>query len=569
MLNTKSQMIERKLTMKKFYTMLYILFASLFIATFTQAQTEKATVITPQMPCEALMGQDFSKLPDAATQLSSAEEVTEENLSYCKVIGYSAPQIQFELRLPLSTWTGRYLQLGCGGFCGSEEINQKIQYEGNFGPCTPENLSEFVIGSSNSGHVGGDSQWAQGSPQLRIDWAYRSEHVLATATKEIIRTFYGREATFKYFAGCSNGGRQGLMLAQRYPEDFDGILVGAPGHAFVALMTQFAWNARANIDEKSDSIFTSEALTVLHDAALASCDGEDGLEDGLITDPRACTFEPSVIECADENGQGCLTYAQVETARKVYQGPVASTGQKLAPGGLPVGSELEWNFLFFGWNPPYTPGFSESMATEYLGYLATWDEPLSLKTFTFDEATFNKLSELSPLYDATDPDLSAFRDAGGKLILWHGWEDAFIPAQGAIGYYEAVQKEMGGLEKTEEFARLYLIPGLAHCIGGSAQTKFDVFTPLIEWVERDTAPEEIVVTQGNSETRTRPVYPYPTVARYEGLGNPDEASSFQPSTSRVNEAEPWLGQYRSDFQQWCSVEGKTLQCQRAPFRESD
>lgn len=553
--------------MKKVRILFWLVLVSSFLP-LTQAQSDGTTVITPQMPCEALLGQDFSTLPDAATQLSSAEEVTEEGLSYCKVIGYSTPQIQFELRLPLSSWTGRYLQLGCGGFCGSEEIDRKIQYEGNFGPCTPENLNEFVIGSSNSGHIGGDTQWAQGSPQLRIDWAYRSEHVLATATKEIIKTFYGKEATFKYFAGCSNGGRQGLMLAQRYPEDFDGILVGAPGHSFVALMMQFVWNARANLDEKGDSIFTSDALTILHDAALASCDGEDGLDDGLIADPRACTFEPSVLECADENGQGCLTSAQVETARKLYQGPVDASGHHLAPGGLPLGSELEWNFLFFGWNPPYTPGFSESMATEYLGYLATWDEPLSLETLPFDQVTFNKLSEMSPLYDATDPDLSAFRDAGGKLILWHGWEDAFIPAQGIIGYYEAVQKEMGSLEETQEFARLYLIPGLAHCVGGSAQTKFDVFTPLRDWVEKDTAPETIIVTEGDNETRSRPVYPYPSVARYDGSGDPDEASSFQPATSSVKESRLWLGKYHSDYQQWCRVEGKTLQCQDTPFQQN-
>lgn len=572
MFDVKSQTTEGRLTTKTFCTLLCLTLLGVSVLTWTQAQTEESTAILPQMPCEALMGQDFSNLPDAATQILRAEEVTERGSSYCKVIGYSAPQIQFELRLPLTSWTGRYLQLGCGGFCGSEEIDQKIQYQGNFGPCTPENLSEFVIGSSNSGHAGGfgsDTQWAQGSPQLRIDWAYRSEHVLANATKEIIRTFYGREATSNYFAGCSNGGRQGLMLAQRYPEDFDGILVGAPGHTFVALMMQFAWNARANLDEKGDSIFTSEALTVLHDAALASCDAEDGLEDGLITDSRACTFEPSVLECADEHQQGCLTSAQVETARKLYQGPVDASGQKLSPGGLPVGSELEWNFLFFGWNPPYTPGFSESMATEYLSYLATWDEPLSLETLQFNEATFNKFSEMSPLYDATDPDLSAFRDAGGKLILWHGWEDAFIPAQGAISYYEAVQNELGGLEETQKFARLYLIPGLAHCTGGSAVDKFDVLTPLINWVEKDTAPEAIIVTQGEAETRTRPLYPYPMVARYDGSGNPDEASSFTPSTSSATESVSWLGQYRSGYQQWCRMAGKSLQCQSAPFQERD
>lgn len=497
MLNTKSQTIERRVTMKKLYY-LYFALASLFIASFAQAQTEEATAILPQMPCEALMGQDFSTLPDAATQILRAEEVNQEGSSYCKVTGYSAPQIQFEVRLPMTSWTGRYVQLGCGGFCGFEGIDQKVQYEGHLGPCIPENLTDFVVGGSNSGHVGGDAQWAQGSPQLRIDWAYRSEHTLNTVVTALINTFYGQEPTYRYFAGCSNGGRQGLMLAQRYPEDFDGILVGAAGKAYSGLVMQWAWTARVNTDESGNSILTPESLTVLHEAAIASCDGEDELENALIDNPRACTFEPSV--------------------------------------------------------------------TEFLEHLATWDETLSLETLQFDKATFHQLSELSSLHDVTDPDLSAFRDAGGKLILWHGWEDAAVPPQSSIGYYQAVQNTMG-VEDTQAFARLYLVPGFGHCGGGSARAKVDVFGALVDWVERDAAPQELIATLGEEATRSRPIYPYPTVARYDGSGNPDEASSFTPSTPLVTEPVSWLGEYHSGYQQWCRMEGSELQCQAMPFQE--
>jgi feruloyl esterase len=246
---------------------------------------------------------------------------------------------------------------------------------------------------------------------------------------------------------------------------------------------------------------------------------------------------------------------------------VTDNGERLYPSGLPIGSELEWNFLFFGWNPPLSPGFSEYMASNYLRYLASWGEPLSLDDLRFDSATFTQLGEMSALYDAADPDLSAFREAGGKLILWHGWEDASSPPQGTISYYEAVQAEMGGAEETQLFARLYLIPGLAHCIGGSASTKFDLLTPLTDWVETDTAPEEIILTLGDSEApaRTRPVYPYPTVAIYDGSGSQDEASNFVPSTpTQATKPVAWTGEFRAGDQQWCLVEGQELQCGATP-----
>jgi feruloyl esterase len=234
---------------------------------------------------------------------------------------------------------------------------------------------------------------------------------------------------------------------------------------------------------------------------------------------------------------------------------------------VPLGSELQWTFLFFGWNPPVTPGFNEELSGHYLRYLATWDEPLSLETLRFDRATFNRLAEMSPLYDVTDPDLSAFRDGGGKLMLWHGWEDASIPPQGTLSYYQAVQDKMGGLEKTQQFARLYMLPGLGHCTGGSALPQFEMLTPLVDWVEKDVAPEEILVehSDGEETIRTRPIYPYPIVARYDGSGSEDSASNFRPFTpAQVNDAIPWMGQYRSDYQQWCMVVGTEVQCQDTP-----
>ena len=258
---------------------------------------ERLPVVLPKMPCEELARQDFTLLPDAMIQVLSATLVpaTPSASEYCKVKGYIAPQIQFELRLPTKTWTQRYLQIGCGGFCGSVDIDLKLEREGHFGGCLPQDIDEFALASSNSGHVssgGADATWAKNAPQLKVDWGYRSEHTLATASRAIITTFYGQEPQYAYFAGCSNGGRQALMLAQRYPDDFDGILAGAPVNPVFGVVLTLAWNAKANTAADGSPVLTLDQLPLIHQAALAECDGRDGLVDGQIDDPRACQFNP-------------------------------------------------------------------------------------------------------------------------------------------------------------------------------------------------------------------------------------------------------------------------------------
>jgi feruloyl esterase len=252
---------------------------------------------------------------------------------------------------------------------------------------------------------------------------------------------------------------------------------------------------------------------------------------------------------------------------------------------MPVGSELEWRILLFGWNPPVTPGLGELLARNYLSYLATWDEPVSFEDLRFDLLSFENLSRMSPIYDATDPDLRPFRDAGGKLILWHGWNDANISPLGTIAYYQAVQDAAGGLDQAQQFARLYMFPGVAHCGGPTSQ--FDLLTPLVAWVEQGTAPTAVIVTQAQAgeaeeaqsaaagsaapqpvicqaqEGRTRPVYPYPRVARYDGLGSIDDAANFAPAGPpiRYDDHIAWAGQYQSGYQQWCAWQAMELVCQ--------
>jgi hypothetical protein len=325
---------------------------------------------------------------------------------------------------------------------------------------------------------------------------------------------------------------------QRYPDDFDGILAGAPAGAITGLMAvTLAWNARANTAADGSTILTPDSLPLLQQAALAECDGRDGLVDGQIDDPRACQFDPGSLQCPPgQAGTDCLTPAQVETARKIYFGPVDEYGERLYPGGLPIGSELEWRVWLFGFPPggptlgysPGDPGVAEYYARSYLRHLATWDEPLSYDELRFDRATFDRLARMSPIYDATDPDLRPFRDNGGKLILWHGWSDGAVPPLGTIAYYQAVRDAVGGLEATRQFARLDLFPGAGHCGGGQGPAEADLLTPLRAWVEGGVAPDGLIARQeqDGQVVRTRPIFPYPAVARYVDSGSVDDAASF-------------------------------------------
>jgi pimeloyl-ACP methyl ester carboxylesterase len=483
-------------------------------STKAQPAQERLPVVLPKMPCEELARQDFTSLPHATTRVLSAMLVpaTPSTSEHCKVTGYITPQIQFELRLPTKTWIQRYLQIGCVGFCGSVDIDLKLEREGHLGGCLPQDIDEFALASGNSGHVssgGADATWAKNAPQLKVDWGYRSEHALAAASKAIITTFYEQEPQYAYFAGCSNGGRQALMLVQRYPNDFDGVLAGALVNPVFGVVLTQAWNAKANTAADGSLVLTPDQLPLIHQAALAECNGRDGLVDGQIDDPRACQFNPIRLPCPDGQAQpDCLTLAQVETVRKIYSGPTDDQGHRLYPGGLAVGSELGWRLWLFGFSPG-GPGLAELLARNYLRYLATWDEPLSYDDLHFNLSTFERLSGMSPIYAATDPDLRPFRDSGGKLILWHGWNDPSVPPLGTIAYCQAAQDAGGGLEEVQQFARLYMFPGVGHCGSEMGPSTFDLFTPLMDWAEQGVAPIRVIARQAQDGkvVRTRPVYP--------------------------------------------------------------
>lgn len=519
---------------------------------------------TPSNPCSTLMQRDFAAIPDASTALFSAQVVpaTAQTPQYCNVKGYVTPQIQFEVQLPTQNWNRRYLQVGCGGYCGSLRTS-------------PESIAalnqNYAVAFDNTGHVGsmlgaGSALWGGNCSQLRIDFGYRSEHVMSIAAKAITAAYYGEAPRYSYFQGCSNGGRQALQEAQRYPNDFDGIIAGAPAAFQAPLNGEYkTWNALANEDSQGNSILPADRLTLIHQAALENCDSKDGLVDGQITDPRVCTFQPKSLQCSDNRNQAnCLTKAQIAVVNKLYSGPVDRQGRRLYLGNQTIGAELGW----MGWivGKSRMLPMSADISNNYLKYLAFRESPppsFSYRDWEFTTEGFDRLRPLGEVYNATNPDLTAFRARGGKLILYHGWADPAIPPHGTLSYYQAVQDTMGGLANVQQFARLFMLPGMYHCQGGTGPSQVDWLTPIVAWVEQGTPPTQVIASQmsnnsasggfadptqgstGSTATvvRARPIFPYPLQARYSGRGSIDDATNFigvMPSPT-PNDKIDWIG----------------------------
>jgi len=576
--------------------------------------------VAATLSCAALGSIDLSKAVGASTKILSASSQSTRNGPVCVVKGNIAPHIQFEAHLPVKGWTQRYLQTGCGGLCGVLAVNVDHAEE-----CQPYQDGQLATASTDMGHDGGMGDASFGAdPQQRIDFAYRGVHLTAVAVKALIAKFYGKPAKYAYFSGCSDGGREALMEAQRYPGDFDGIAAGAPAMNFQVQNSFYhAWMASSNTDAQGRAILTADKLPILHAAVLAQCDALDGLKDGQITDPRRCHFDPSVTQCAVgvTDARNCLSAEQVATVKKFYAGPHDAQGHRFVVGSVQPGSELQWRGVFV---PETADGkiFSADIALQSLKNVIFKTNPpagTQLKDFAFDQATFDKVRQLHGLYDATNPDIHAFVDRGGKLLLWHGWADPHISPLNTIAYYNAVQKILG--KGSEQSVRLFLFPGMGHCGGGEGPSQFDILTPLMQWVEGNRAPEQIIAgrpsrslepphmlpplpagaklppggpfppgamppggpmsgpngkppgpgafggiepRQAQPVNRTRPVYPYPQVAKYVGTGNMDDASNFKATLPAKSEPviPTWMGRdfYQPGFQKQCSAIEQKLVC---------
>lgn len=511
-------------------------------------------VVKPATSCAALSAVDLTAIGGTGSRVLTAQtETTEDGLTVCTVEGTLAPSIGFRVQLPTDSWTQRYLQVGCGGLCGRISLNAPAA-EG----CAPLEDGRFAIASTDMGHQGNGGAFGL-DPQKRADFAHRGVHLTAQASKTLIEAFYGRQPAYSYFSGCSDGGREALVEAQRYPDDFDGIVAGAPAMNFqVQNSLLHGWQAQVNKGPDGRAVLLANRLPLLHAAVLAQCDTLDGHQDGLLSDPRVCSFDPASIQCAEgQSTAQCLTPAEVNTVRRLYAGPRdAETGERLAVGGPQPGSELGWAGVFV---PETADGriFSETIALDALRYLVfeQADPTFQLSELAFTAATFDRLRPRHPLFDSTNPDLSAFARKGGKLILWHGWSDQHISPINTIAYHEALQDRLGR-RQVQTFERLYLVPGMYHCSGGEGPSEIDLLTPIMQWVERGDAPDAIVAQTADAEDsaasrqhavvqRGRPVYPYPYVARYLGRGDPQKVSSYRRGTPLYTAPAPaWRG---SDF----------------------
>jgi len=449
---------------------------------------------------------------------------------YCDVTGYAAPQNKFELKLPFTAdWNHKFYFYACGGFCGAI-----VRDAVNFG------LERgYAAATGNGGHdssLGFDGIWAANAPELQVDFGWRSNHVVTLIAKAITTHYYGTPIRYSYMAGNSKGGQAVLMEAQRFPGDYDGLMPSAPVYDYTGRNTvAAAWFAQAFNDGHGGSVLNDAAAAVVHKSVLERCGAQAGVEEGLVTEPTSCKWQPDVIQCRSEHSDpDCLTPRQVDAIKRLMTPATNSKGEVLYGYPYIPGTETQWSgWIYFGKPSPRYPPRTANMDLpgQYLGYLAdeTVRQNAGALSFNFDHDP-ETLSRARRIYDATSFDLRAFKARGGKILMWHGWADGAIMATSSIGYYEGVSKFLGGRDKTDAFFRLFLIPGVHHGGGGPGLTEFDAFSALEDWVERGQVPEKLIAGRVNNGLveRTRPIYPYPLVARYSGKGDPKQADSFVP-----------------------------------------
>jgi hypothetical protein len=555
-----------------------MLAATSFVATIAGSAGSRAVELTPVTPiteCSTLPAMNFLGVEGAPARLDSAEVVTSESAaSYCKVKGYVASDVRFEVRLPVTGWTQRFVMLGCGGYCGSVNADPKSgSQQRQTSGCAPLANGEMVTASSDLGHTGNtvfrpDGLWALGNPGAVVDFAYAGMHKATLITKALIKVYYGQAPAYSYFVGCSDGGREALQEAQRFPDDYDGIISGAPVIDEVTTNTVYhAWGARTNARSDGRPILTYDKIPALANAVTKAC-GDEG---GFIQDPRACTFNVGTLLCKADDNSGCLTAEQIEVVRKLWEGPVDPDGTPLSARAMPIGSELAW----IGTMVPKAGETKITLANsgdaqwshDFPNYMSSFKSPtgITYQNMEFTKESFDKLHELSGLYDPTNPDLSAFATKGGKLLLWTGWADSGASPHMALNYYDAVRRTMGE-DNAVKFLAMYTIPGVYHCNAGPRPSRQDFLTSLMSWVEDGRPPEKVVVEfmKDDKVSMSRPVYPYPSQVKYDGKGDVNVHTSYtridQPAG--LQDQVEWIGlkNYRPGRAMWCDFKDAKLNC---------
>ena len=525
--------------------------------------------------CEALVADDLADLVDAPTKILSVqysvdgaelfldlaravgqvetkehvEAVVAEarkNLAgiqpLCHVSGYVVPNVAFELLLPAAHWNGRFLHVGCGGMCGTIVLHAQDVIA-----CARH--GEYACIATDTGHTSSnDGLWLRNNLQGQIDFDHRATHVTALAGKAITERYYKEKPKFSYFDGCSTGGYQALVEAQRYPRDFNGIIAGAPDMDEADLAIRSVWIKKHFLDAQGKPRLSSADIDLLHKAVLARCDLDDGVKDGIISDPVHCDFDPSEIQCNARKTSRCLDASQVEAVRNIYGSPKNSRGDVISTRGVLPGSELNWSRYYA----------QDTWAEIYFRQMWPLSKPGTQWRYEeFDFDLDEPRSGVGVLFADTNPDLRKFKAYGGKLISYQGTNDEEEIPGAIFDYYETVEKTMGGRAATQQFFRLFAMPGMNHCSTGVGADAADFLEALESWVERGEAPSQILSghfknvspaeayafgkpypyrmlppNMTNELSFSRPLYPYPQYPKYKGSGDPNRAENFAPALPR-------------------------------------
>jgi len=491
-----------------------------------------ATVLIHQVNAAGSSCEDLLKFAAANATVSLAQQVPAggfrapgaaggQNASrfadlpaFCRVAATLNPSsdsdIKMEVWMPAAGWNGKFEVVGNGGWAGT------ISY-----PAMAQALARgYATASTDTGHSTPGATFALGHPEKLIDYAWRSEHETTVKAKAMVSAFYGNAPTRSYFNGCSTGGRQALIEATRFPEDFDGIIAGAAANPKTRLDTWRIWMGLETMRDPEKRI-PQEKYQAIHKAVLAACDALDGLKDGLIDDPTRCRFDPHVLACKGADGPDCLTSKQVQSVATIL-GPARSplTGLEIFPGYQP-GTELQWGRLIGGAEPYDT-------ALDQFKYTVFNDPKWDWRTFDVDRDLAKAEQALKGLLTAIDPNsISAFVGRGGKLLMYHGWSDQDIAPLASVNFYKSIVSVVGDA-KASASLRLFMVPGMGHCGGGEGPNTFDMMPSLEQWVENGQAPARVIASHSTNGTvdRTRPLCAYPQVARHSGAGSTDEAANF-------------------------------------------
>jgi feruloyl esterase len=426
----------------------------------------------------------------------------------------SGSNIQVEVWLP-DAWNGKLYGLGGAGFDGGLSLGGT--------PLLNKAIGQgYAAVETDVGHkpAAGLEPWVHKQPEKVVDFGHRGNHLAAVAAKQVIAGYYGTAPKHAYFLGCSNGGRDALMEASRYPEDYDGVIAGAPARRYLEVLTQLIWYHQA-VHGPGGAPGLGAKQSLVHDAIMKKCDALDGVKDGILENPQACRFNPAELQCRGDDAQSCLTSAEVAAFRKIYDGPRLSNGQQVS-GGPALGSEgVPGN-----WSAWVTTPQTAVFGQEFYRWMVFDDPAWEMENFDLDRDYPAARERIAPILNAESSDLSAFARRGGKLIMYQGWNDPIISPDETIKYFEAVRRHIG--PTADDQVRLFMVPGMMHCAGGPGATSFDMQPELEKWVERGESPDRVIAVKPDAGDVpfSRPLCPWPKTAHYKGSGSTQDASNF-------------------------------------------